>query len=470
MIVQNFVQSPTPEGPAKTQSKGDGGNAFGRAMRDAADGKPVARDRAAASGSDAGSRSAATKDAAAKPTDAAGAAAGEPSNTADEPNKETDKPEDALRGLLGLLAPQHKIAKTAATPGETEGERTPSKTDARGQDLGDLGEGEMLSEKETRLKVLRMETHFEPGQEGMVVVDGASGSTPRLERFDLAGKAAAAKTGRHPAETETETVALPDTATTPGSQSQSEGEPQGSVRIGFGEAVARLGRGETGSDRSKGDSNRNASSGRMVPVTSAKQDDGRAGTINSTSTTGSGAIVPTMTMQIADTIIEALGQPASEAGRAPGAATAETHVRMRAGGAALKTLTIQLQPEHLGTLEVSMRLVDDKLTLELSASRDDTAVALMNDREGLRKLLEHAGFSLDDTAIRIAVKDQVTAKASDGAGANPGQSRPDGQAAGGGSAKEGRSGASNGERERPLPARMADDAAPGARRSGSTYL
>lgn len=128
-----------------------------------------------------------------------------------------------------------------------------------------------------------------------------------------------------------------------------------------------------------------------------------------------------MTGQVAGRVIDALGS--TLASQRPTDLPSEAYLRMTAGGAALKTLTIQLQPETLGQLDVSMRLVDGQLTLEIAATEAATAKVLAQDREGLRKLLQHAGFSVDDASITIVTRDNSVqpqvraAAASDSAGA-----------------------------------------------------
>lgn len=92
----------------------------------------------------------------------------------------------------------------------------------------------------------------------------------------------------------------------------------------------------------------------------------------------------------------------------PGTVGDDGRLHLRAGGAALKTIQIQLQPEHLGKLDVTMRLVDGQLAVHLVASKAETALRLKDDAEGLKTLLSNAGFAVDDAAISIAVRDPAT--------------------------------------------------------------
>ncbi|WP_408628696.1 flagellar hook-length control protein FliK [Aurantimonas marina] len=92
----------------------------------------------------------------------------------------------------------------------------------------------------------------------------------------------------------------------------------------------------------------------------------------------------------------------------PGTVADDGRLHLRAGGAALKTIQIQLQPEQLGKLDVTMRLVDGQLAVHLVASKAETALRLKDDAEGLKTLLSKAGFAVDDAAISIAVRDPAT--------------------------------------------------------------
>ncbi len=116
---------------------------------------------------------------------------------------------------------------------------------------------------------------------------------------------------------------------------------------------------------------------------------------------------PAINLQIAERIVAAFAPDGTSVTPADTATAnaANGRLRMNAGGAALKTLSIQLEPEALGRLDVSMRLVNGRLAVELAASEASTARAIAEDRQGLRKILEHAGFALDDAAITVVARD-----------------------------------------------------------------
>ncbi|MAP19288.1 MAG: hypothetical protein CL626_09780, partial [Aurantimonas sp.] len=184
---------------------------------------------------------------------------------------------------------------------------------------------------------------------------------------------------------------------------------------------------------------------------------------------------PTIGRQVADAVTTSLtGAPL------PTGDTAEAaRVQMRAGGAALKTIQIQLQPEQLGKLDVTMRLIDGKLAIHIVASEADTALRIKDDAEGLNKLLTKAGFSVDEAAISIGVRDagaprggianaqgQADGQASTGQSQN-GAARDGAASFGGeGSARQG-----SGRPEQPMAASPAEET--GARRrelDPSVYL
>ncbi|WAJ29976.1 flagellar hook-length control protein FliK [Antarcticirhabdus aurantiaca] len=158
-------------------------------------------------------------------------------------------------------------------------------------------------------------------------------------------------------------------------------------------------------------------------------------------------------------------------------------LRYQAGGAALKSIRIQLQPEHLGKVDVSLRMVRGELAVEIATPLDATAAILSEDADGLKSLLRRAGFTLDDAAVTIVVRDlAASAPASTSSAGNAGGAGRDGsgQAGQGGSADGGSAGggASGGESRRETGGRepgatratAAGGADAPARSGGSLYL
>ncbi|RFC62548.1 flagellar hook-length control protein FliK [Fulvimarina endophytica] len=95
------------------------------------------------------------------------------------------------------------------------------------------------------------------------------------------------------------------------------------------------------------------------------------------------------------------GASASEPHYAP----ASERVRYQAGGAAMKTLQIQLKPAHFGQLDVLMKVVGGQMVLELSVSEAETMLRLQDDREGLKAAMASAGFDLDDANVTITLRE-----------------------------------------------------------------
>ncbi|KQT82443.1 flagellar hook-length control protein FliK [Aurantimonas sp. Leaf443] len=369
-----------------------------------------------------------------------------------------------------------------------------------------------------RLEVLGMETHFEPTVRDVVLVEGSAGNDGAepesqeapaiklsfdevLQRLDRSVPAAAAQ------------ITLPAApgAGIPRETGLSPGAPA-RARLRAGEEIPKLDRaseiaGEAAQSVAAGEDALPAPEDRtempLPRVAATRREDGEgaprrsaaleaaaasgadeAGTGRLAATTTGGTSTPlagiaSLTSQVAGRVIDSFGGAGGFAQRQADLPSGQTHLRMQAGGAALKTLTIQLQPEDLGRLDVSMRLIDGKLTLEVAATERHTAQVLASDREGLRKLLEHAGFSLDDGSIVIQTRDVSSFAARPSADA---QGQQDGSAAGqnrGGQASGGSDGQSpdrrarGGEDEtlRQAAARpgAAGTEAPG-RRSGTTYL
>ncbi|EAU41778.1 possible flagellar hook length determination protein [Fulvimarina pelagi HTCC2506] len=145
--------------------------------------------------------------------------------------------------------------------------------------------------------------------------------------------------------------------------------------------------------------------------------------------------------QVGSIIAENLPQTGNRQGPAPQTASvpqaayegSSERVRYQAGGAAMKTLQIQLQPAHFGTLDVLMKVVNGQMTLDLSVSEPETLMRLQDDREGLKAAMASAGFDLDEAQVTITLRDsgaQPTRTA--GSGFDPSsQGRTDGNAANG---------------------------------------
>ena len=67
-----------------------------------------------------------------------------------------------------------------------------------------------------------------------------------------------------------------------------------------------------------------------------------------------------------------------------------------------KTLHIQLHPESLGALTVSMSLRGKELELKIETSLQETAVKLSRDRELLKDFVESAGYEIGEKSVMIS--------------------------------------------------------------------
>jgi flagellar hook-length control protein FliK len=156
-------------------------------------------------------------------------------------------------------------------------------------------------------------------------------------------------------------------------------------------------------------------------------------------------------------VASALGGVVSDLRSDTSGSEAEGNLRLRAGGAALKTIQIQLQPAHFGKLDVTMKLVDGHLAIQLLASEPETVMRLKDDTDGLKSLLNQSGFTVDEAAISIALRDpgqprsgavpglaDNAAASTDGRGASDGASRDEAQGQRGAAGRSGRDGGTDG--------------------------
>ncbi|GGD27523.1 flagellar hook-length control protein FliK [Aureimonas glaciei] len=363
------------------------------------------------------------------------------------------------------------------------------------------------------LEVVHMETHFEPRSDAFVLVEADGTASAKAAAPDAGLVMAARNAGSPEAATPLsadeilapvalagstkagvsptgapELVAIKGRLADVGTARAAAATDNGATpdeadqpRLSFEEALARIDTSRAASGDSAGagekrgrsalfaearaDRQASAAARAAGPVAVAASDEGTQPTLS----------FPSMTGQVANRVIDALGSTLT-AQRAPDAAPGDAYVRLTAGGAALKTLTIQLQPEELGRLDVSMRLVEGQLTLEIAATEAGTAKVLAEDREGLRKLLQHAGFSLDDTSITIVTREAgapARTSAADAAGQAGARTSSGGDSpAGDGAAQDGRQGreSGGGERHQDNRRQSADERARASLKAASTYL
>jgi len=183
-------------------------------------------------------------------------------------------------------------------------------------------------------------------------------------------------------------------------------------------------------------------------------------------------------VQIADRISEALNEAKDiELLGSEGATSAKL-----VPDGPVKVLLIQLQPAELGTVTVRMALKHDTLEVRLEVSRQDTAERIRHDREALSKMLQAAGYAVDNVAVQVVDVDKsfttLQTQHSGNTGSN-GQSALPGQSQSGWSQADGRSSGGQGGQAQSQAGQAhisgagesAEERAQGARSAaGSVYL
>ena len=152
-------------------------------------------------------------------------------------------------------------------------------------------------------------------------------------------------------------------------------------------------------------------------------------------------------------------------------------------GPSVKILEIRLQPEELGTVRVTMRIVDNALQVDVRSANPQTAELLQKDRHLLDRMLQAAGYKADSVSIHAMDGDrsafQITSAPNvqnQPQGLLNGGARGDGQPGGAASNGEGGHGAGDGrsgERatENPEASHGSEDRAPDRRTDGrALYL
>lgn len=263
----------------------------------------------------------------------------------------------------------------------------------------------------SRVDVVHMATHFEPNPDQAVILENASSA----RRLSLKGGGDAAMTPLERAAAALQAAIDGGAeATSPAGSAKDAAAPTASA----GEADDAGVSGDTdtaappraASDRRHSTVIRNALQATAASDPKDKGDAARSkaaaapadGPGGSVGGAGNSAASSGVAGQVASRIISALSPIVQGSSARPGHSAGG--FKLTAGGAALKTMQIQLHPADLGTLDVSMRLVGGALAIELSASQSETVQLLSSDKDSLRKLLKDAGFSVDDASISIVAR------------------------------------------------------------------
>jgi chemotaxis protein MotD len=109
--------------------------------------------------------------------------------------------------------------------------------------------------------------------------------------------------------------------------------------------------------------------------------------------------------QITDAVLTAAKDPAGAPDRSASPVAAALSSDLQSGLKShdvVKTLTIRLQPDDLGTLTAHLRLSGETMTLHITASRAETARMLMADKDELASVLKEAGLNGGRVVVTVA--------------------------------------------------------------------
>jgi hypothetical protein len=163
------------------------------------------------------------------------------------------------------------------------------------------------------------------------------------------------------------------------------------------------------------------------------------------------AITPDNLRQITDAVLTAAKEPAGTSGSSTSPVAAALSTDLQSGLKShdvVKSLTIRLQPDELGTLTANLRLSGETMTLHITASRSETAQMLMADKDDLVSVLKEAGLTAGHVVVTIADPLSTAAGGSASGTGSQGQfgGQPSGQPAGQ-SFAGGQGGSSGGNRQ-----------------------
>jgi flagellar hook-length control protein FliK len=114
-------------------------------------------------------------------------------------------------------------------------------------------------------------------------------------------------------------------------------------------------------------------------------------------------------LQIAEFVASAAGDMAGADSPDGAAATANSQSPDASGlslntppASMIKTLTLSLEPDSLGTVTVTMRLADSGLDLQLEAAKSATTSLIEKDKANLSDRLQSLGYAVDSVVVTTA--------------------------------------------------------------------
>ena len=105
----------------------------------------------------------------------------------------------------------------------------------------------------------------------------------------------------------------------------------------------------------------------------------------------------------------------SQATRQASPADLQSSLSRPAQSDAVKTLTIQLRPDHLGTVTANLRLKGDVIHVELASAKSEVVHMIRQDRDVITEMLRSTGLMVNDDAVQVVELTQRT----DGNSNNP---------------------------------------------------
>jgi chemotaxis protein MotD len=96
--------------------------------------------------------------------------------------------------------------------------------------------------------------------------------------------------------------------------------------------------------------------------------------------------------------------PSSDTAAAAGTQASDVTASATASlaGSPVKTLTLALEPDALGTVTVTMRLVNSNLELKVEAEKPETTSLIEKDKDNLSDKLQSMGYSVDSMVVKTA--------------------------------------------------------------------
>ena len=77
-------------------------------------------------------------------------------------------------------------------------------------------------------------------------------------------------------------------------------------------------------------------------------------------------------------------------------------------GAPLRVVTLTLNPEHLGRVSLTIRLVGDRLSVRMDAENEETARMIEGDGEALVRLLDSEGYDVDSVTATATAQRELS--------------------------------------------------------------